>query len=70
LNCRWQKQRDRHDLPRLSTGEIVAESGPNQFFFAKQLADKLAADVSHREVLGVVELVTRYETPLADKNPS
>ncbi|MFH0301402.1 hypothetical protein AAFX91_30125 [Bradyrhizobium sp. 31Argb] len=49
----------------LSTGEIEAEL--SDFGIAKRLADKIANDVGHREVIGVVELVTRYETPLADQ---
>jgi len=51
-----------------STGEIVAEMGLSQFDIAVQLADKLAIEVGHREVLGVVELVTRYETNLAEES--
>ncbi|SCB52260.1 hypothetical protein GA0061099_103012 [Bradyrhizobium yuanmingense] len=51
-----------------STGEIVAEMGLSQFDIAVQLADKLAAEVGHREVLGVVEMVTRYETKLAEES--
>ncbi|WP_212497211.1 hypothetical protein [Bradyrhizobium liaoningense] len=50
----------------LTTGEIVAELGRSQFDIAVQLADKLAADVDHREVLGVIEMVTRYETKLSE----
>lgn len=50
----------------LMTGEIVAELGRSQFDIAVQLADKLAADVDHREVLGVIEMVTRYETKLSE----
>lgn len=49
-----------------TTGEIVAELGRSQFDIAVQLADKLAADVDHREVLGVIEMVTRYETKLSE----
>lgn len=50
----------------LMTGEIVAELGRSQFDIAVQLADKLAADVDHREVLGVIEMVTRCETKLSE----
>jgi hypothetical protein len=48
----------------VSTGEIVAEFGPQQFDFAAQLADKLAEDVQHREQIVVVQLVTVYETSI------
>ena len=49
----------------LTTGEIVAEL--HQQYFARQLADKLAADANHREQLAVIEMVTIYETPLRNE---
>ena len=43
-----------------TTGEIIAEV--HDLTLATQLADQLASDGQHRELWGVIELVTVYQT--------
>lgn len=46
----------------LSTGEIAAELA--DYAMARELAEQLADNDNHTEQWAVIELVTRFETPM------